>query len=603
MHIPPIQRPDLATTISHSRRRQCSILPRRPSRPASLPSPRSAVRPRRWPVSARAGVNPLANAPTMPKDVTDTVIGAVDLGKEINVDGRQLRTRRLVVQPGGIVPIHSHADRPALIVVVSGSITEHRSDLRDAGRAPRRRHQPRGRRHLALLDQPRQRARGAAVVGRIPRQVIVPRAGRSTPSWPATPGVPPCPRRDANPFQASSCPPHRSKPSRQPMPGLSPGALAADRRDRLPDPGRPVRHPGDPAQPRRRIWRAAVRDRRRRQFDHARHGDRRPAGRRCQRAISSASARSRLSLLLLAVPTALLAFAPNLTIFALLRITQGLFMAAAFTLTLTHLAERCERRTATALAAYVTGVVASNLIGRLTAAFVAGLVGATSSFLFFAALNVAGAALAAVALHRERARRRGRRGPLLVGLGCVIWPIPRCAATFAIGFLILFGFIGVFTYVGFVLMSPPHALSMGALGLVFLVFAPSMVTTPLAGRVTERFGPGVTVPASLALALAGLALMLAAEPVAGHRRHDAGRDRHLLRPGGRDRPCRPHRRGRQGRRQRALSVLLLLRRPRRRGGRRPAVRPLRLERRGRPACSPPSAWRRCSASSFDTKEN
>ena len=75
-----------------------------------------------------AGANPLANAPTMPKDVTDTVIGAVDLGSEINVDGRQLRTRRLVVQPGGIVPIHSHKDRPALIVTVSGSITEHRSD-------------------------------------------------------------------------------------------------------------------------------------------------------------------------------------------------------------------------------------------------------------------------------------------------------------------------------------------------------------------------------------------------------------------------------------------------------------------------------------------
>ena len=49
---------------------------------------------------------------------------------------------------------------------------------------------------------------------------------------------------------------------------------------------------------------------------------------------------------------------------------------------------------------------------------------------------------------------------------------------------------------------------MGALGLVFLVFAPSMVTTPLAGRVTEWFGPGVTVPASLALALAGLILLL-----------------------------------------------------------------------------------------------
>jgi len=55
---------------------------------------------------AAPGTNALANAPTMPKGVTDTVIGDINLGSEIGVDGRQLRTRRLVVQPGGIVPLH-----------------------------------------------------------------------------------------------------------------------------------------------------------------------------------------------------------------------------------------------------------------------------------------------------------------------------------------------------------------------------------------------------------------------------------------------------------------------------------------------------------------
>jgi quercetin dioxygenase-like cupin family protein len=69
----------------------------------------------------------LANAPTMPKSVTDTVIGSVDLGPEIGVNDRQLRTRRLVVQPGGVVPLHSHKDRPALIYTLSGSITEYSS--------------------------------------------------------------------------------------------------------------------------------------------------------------------------------------------------------------------------------------------------------------------------------------------------------------------------------------------------------------------------------------------------------------------------------------------------------------------------------------------
>jgi len=76
---------------------------------------------------ATPGMNKLADAPTMPKGVTDTVIGSIDLNSEIGVGGRQLRTRRLVVQPGGIVPLHSHKDRPALIYTLSGSITEYSS--------------------------------------------------------------------------------------------------------------------------------------------------------------------------------------------------------------------------------------------------------------------------------------------------------------------------------------------------------------------------------------------------------------------------------------------------------------------------------------------
>lgn len=71
--------------------------------------------------------NPLADRATAPKDVTDDLVGSIDLGKEIGVSGRDLRLRRLVVQPGGVVPFHSHEGRPALIITVSGEITEHRT--------------------------------------------------------------------------------------------------------------------------------------------------------------------------------------------------------------------------------------------------------------------------------------------------------------------------------------------------------------------------------------------------------------------------------------------------------------------------------------------
>lgn len=73
------------------------------------------------------GNNPLADRETQPKGVTDDLIGSIDLGKEVSFAGHDLRMRRLVVQPGGVVPFHSHAGRPALILTVSGEITEYRT--------------------------------------------------------------------------------------------------------------------------------------------------------------------------------------------------------------------------------------------------------------------------------------------------------------------------------------------------------------------------------------------------------------------------------------------------------------------------------------------
>lgn len=63
------------------------------------------------------------------KGVTDTTLGAIDLGKEqAKLKGRELRFRKLVIEPGGIVPWHSHDDRPALIFVAQGEILEYASN-------------------------------------------------------------------------------------------------------------------------------------------------------------------------------------------------------------------------------------------------------------------------------------------------------------------------------------------------------------------------------------------------------------------------------------------------------------------------------------------
>jgi predicted MFS family arabinose efflux permease len=217
-----------------------------------------------------------------------------------------------------------------------------------------------------------------------------------------------------------------------------------------------------------------------------------------------------ISLALLSIPTTLLAFAPDLGTFTALRVTQGVFMAAAFTLTMTYLAEQCSAAdTAGALAAYITGGVASNLVGRLISGSVAEMFGLAANFYIFAGLNLAGAALVFFALQGTQPMAaiapaaksafaswasHFRNGPL--------------QASFGIGFLILFAFIGTFTYANFVLAADPLALSPMMLGIVYLVFLPSMFTTPLAGRCALRLGTRETFWASLAVAGIGLPLLL-----------------------------------------------------------------------------------------------
>ena len=66
--------------------------------------------------------------PTAPIGVTDVVRATTDLSKEpAGIHGRQFRLRQLDIAPGGIVPWHSHGDRPAMIYIVSGEIYEYSS--------------------------------------------------------------------------------------------------------------------------------------------------------------------------------------------------------------------------------------------------------------------------------------------------------------------------------------------------------------------------------------------------------------------------------------------------------------------------------------------
>src|SRR5919202_3796499 len=218
-----------------------------------------------------------------------------------------------------------------------------------------------------------------------------------------------------------------------------------------------------------------------------------------------------LSLTVLAIPTALLAVAPDLNTFTMLRIAQGLCMASAFTLTLAYLGEHCSATdVAGAFAAYITGNVASNLFGRLLAAGLADHLGLQTTFFALAGLNLLGAILVYFWL-TQATRMMGHSEPSRSPLS--IWSEhlrnPLLRPSFAIGFCILFAFIGTFTYVNFVLVRAPLSVSQMGLGTVYFVFAPAIGTTLLAGRAVQVFGTRPALWGGLGIAAIGLPLLLA----------------------------------------------------------------------------------------------
>jgi quercetin dioxygenase-like cupin family protein len=65
-------------------------------------------------------------APTDYKSVTEEVLAAIDLAKEVDsVENRELRVSRTTVAPGGYIGLHRHQGDPTIVYVLGGTLTNH----------------------------------------------------------------------------------------------------------------------------------------------------------------------------------------------------------------------------------------------------------------------------------------------------------------------------------------------------------------------------------------------------------------------------------------------------------------------------------------------
>jgi len=168
---------------------------------------------------------------------------------------------------------------------------------------------------------------------------------------------------------------------------------------------------------------------------------------------------------------------------------QGLMLPPVFAVTVAYIGDEWPAKEVAGVAGiYIAGSSIGGFAGRLVPGVLGDLVGWRGAFLVLAALSLAGAAIVALMLPREKhfVRSEGLATSARQMLRHV--KNPQLLATFAIGFGVLFNFIGIFTYVSFHLAGPPYFFSSTLLGAIFACYLVGTVVSPMTGWAIAQLG-------------------------------------------------------------------------------------------------------------------
>jgi len=220
-----------------------------------------------------------------------------------------------------------------------------------------------------------------------------------------------------------------------------------------------------------------------------------------------------VSLVGISAPTLLAATSASLAQLVFWRFLQGVTVPGVIAVLITYIGEEWPPdQVALIISFYVSGTALGGFLGRISAGMLAEWFSWRVSFLVLGAAALTGAGLVALWLpmgeHRAAPHPSEAPAPFpyqVQGL----FRIRPLAATFVVGFNVLFSLVGVFTWITFHLSAAPYDLSTAALSSLFFVYLVGLVVTPGAGYVITRVGLRAGIGGALACAIAGVLLTLA----------------------------------------------------------------------------------------------
>lgn len=191
--------------------------------------------------------------------------------------------------------------------------------------------------------------------------------------------------------------------------------------------------------------------------------------------------------LFLAVPSLGCAFAQDLPSLLFWRAMQGLCIPGLIAVSVAYIAEEFPQQAGTLLGGYIAATVSGGLLSRILSGSIADAFGWRWAFVLSALLSVAVGLLLLRMLPASRRFVSSQR--LIQAFSGMARHLRnrQLVGGFIVGFTLFFAFLGLFTYLPFYLAAPPFSFSATAVGLMYLTYSSGIVSSPLAGWLTQRY--------------------------------------------------------------------------------------------------------------------
>lgn len=214
------------------------------------------------------------------------------------------------------------------------------------------------------------------------------------------------------------------------------------------------------------------------------------------------------SLLMLALPTALIGMASSIHEVIFWRFLQGVSVPGITVVLIAYISEEYSSKLATMMSLYVSGTVLGGFSGRFFAGHLEHFIGWRYGYVVMAIFTLIGAIWAYKSLPRSQNFIISENFRTAFA---TLFSHTKNLHVICSGFLgacVLFSLVGCFTFINLHLSESPYLLTPANLANIFAIYLIGMVITPLSTRVVIRFGMTSTILLAILVSITGLLMTL-----------------------------------------------------------------------------------------------